>query len=1282
MIHFRRWSVVYLLVITGLAPLYAAQWKSQDIGSVSVAGSATIGSDSYTVTGDGDDIWNTADAFHFLYLPMSGDGEIVARVASLQGNNNDGGWSKAGVMFRETLNASSTHASVDITSGNGADFQWRGSTGGGSSNAGADGVSSAPRWVRLVRQGNLFTGYKSNDGINWTQNGSVSIAMAADIYVGLCVTAHASGNLSTATFDHVSGNAVVNPWKPVLVSPANNADNIPLDGVNLRWGPPEVVPPLPIIRYDLYATENRAELENPDLSAPAFIASILPNQPLEYFSGTLDSDKTYYWRVDTVITGETMANGEIWAFQTIRRLPQFLSQPVTQAVHPGARVEFSALASSDYGAVSYTWFKQPNPAVLSTASSLVLTNVTSADNGFYVCRATNSIGSTDSNPARLIVLDRGALQAGLEAYWPLDDSLADASGSAHDGTLVGSATSVDGIIGKGLLFPGTAGNAVQTGTWNPSAMTGKLSFSIWAKWNGINGNYHGLIAKRDAWDPAQMMWQLEIDASSGLSQFSRYGQTPDPGVVLPVGLWHHIAVSFDGTTARIYHDGQLTSSGDFSFGTGTASQLVFGCGEAGGNNPFNGVLDEVAVWNRDLSADEVAYLFNNGKGNPIFEPVVTISETAGATVVAETGASDTFTLQLAKQPMATVSITVTPASDDLELNGGFPGESVALSFDTTNWNLPQTVTVRATVDTLEEGDETVRIGFGIESADPEFHHAFIPFVQVRVIDAVEPICPTGDLDGDCQVNLIDLLLFTSDWLLNKQCTDGSCGELTGTGWVNLEDMAIVAENWLDGRGPVVISEFMAANHSQAPLQAGDLLDEDSQSSDWIELYNLARIPMNIGGWYLTNDARDLKKWRIPDGVSINGGTPQVIFASGKNRAVAGSELHTNFALDQAGSYLALVASDGKTVIHEYATTELDNGAMGYPPQEPQISYGLFDFFRKERYFQPATPGERNRSGVNGLVADTKFSVDRGFFTQPFDLELSTVTPGATIRYTLDGSAPSLGRGEAYVAGQSIHIARTTVIRAAAFLAGWISSNVDTQTYLFLTDVLQQSPIGEAPGAGWPTTPINGQVFDYGMDPDVINDARYKDQMATSLKSIPTMSLVTDLPNLFDPTIGIYVNADSSRYDGIRWEKPASLELINPDGTKGFQINCGLRIRGGYSRGGWNPKHAFRVFFRSEYGDAKLKYPLFESEGVDTFDKVDLRCSQNYSWAHGGDSRNTNVRDEFSRDVQSQMGDPYTRTRYYHLYINGSIGACTRRRNGRKTVSRPATWATAPRITIR
>ena len=199
----------------------------------------------------------------------------------------------------------------------------------------------------------------------------------------------------------------------------------------------------------------------------------------------------------------------------------------------------------------------------------------------------------------------------------------------------------------------------------------------------------------------------------------------------------------------------------------------------------------------------------------------------------------------------------------------------------------------------------------------------------------------------------------------------------------------------------------------------------------------------------------------------------------------------------------------------------------------------------------------------------------------------------------------------------------------------------------MNDVINQSPLGQVP-PGFAPPGTNGQDLNYGIDPDIIN--LYGAQaVKDSLKSLSTFSITTDNANLWNPTTGIYVNATNR---GDSWERPATIELIHPDGTAGFEVNAGLRIRGGYSRNDFNPKHAFRLFFRAEYGDAKLEYPIFGDEGVDEFDVLDLRTSQNYAWSSEGSTQNTFEREVFGRDLQRELGDPYTRSRYHHLYING------------------------------
>jgi hypothetical protein len=289
-----------------------------------------------------------------------------------------------------------------------------------------------------------------------------------------------------------------------------------------------------------------------------------------------------------------------------------------------------------------------------------------------------------------------------------------------------------------------------------------------------------------------------------------------------------------------------------------------------------------------------------------------------------------------------------------------------------------------------------------------------------------------------------------------------------------------------------------------------------------------------------------------------------------------------------------------------------------------------------------------------------FSKPNGFYTNPFDLQLDVPDPAYNILYTIDGSNPQSsttvqngGKSKTITINPASIAGRDKtpcfIVRASLKKDGEGATFPLTQTYIFLDQVIHQT----APGGKWPAPgTVNGQVIDLEMDTKVTSDPKYAGQMKDDLLDIPSISVVTDLPNLFDPTTGIYVNAESH---GESWERLCSVELINPSGKPGFNINAGLRIRGGWSRHNYFPKHAFRLFFRSDYGAPKLKYPLFENEGVDEFDKIDLRCEQNYAWSHppGDDQRRqTAVREVFSRDTQGKMGEPYTRSRYYHLYLNG------------------------------
>jgi N-acetylneuraminic acid mutarotase len=182
-------------------------WTSADIGAVGAAGSACYDGNAFTVAGSGSDIWGTQDEFHFVYQTLECDGELITQIAS---QTNTNAWAKAGLMMRNSLAANSALAMVIATPSNGVNFQYRTTAGGAMTYNGSSGA--APVFVRLVREGNTFTGYKGNSVSGpWTSIGSQTIQMGSTIYAGLAVTSHNDGTISTAEFAEVQISSCEDP---------------------------------------------------------------------------------------------------------------------------------------------------------------------------------------------------------------------------------------------------------------------------------------------------------------------------------------------------------------------------------------------------------------------------------------------------------------------------------------------------------------------------------------------------------------------------------------------------------------------------------------------------------------------------------------------------------------------------------------------------------------------------------------------------------------------------------------------------------------------------------------------------------------------------------------------------------------------------------------------------------------------------------------------------------------------------------------------------------------
>ena len=248
------------------------------------------------------------------------------------------------------------------------------------------------------------------------------------------------------------------------------------------------------------------------------------------------------------------------------------------------------------------------------------------------------------------------------------------------------------------------------------------------------------------------------------------------------------------------------------------------------------------------------------------------------------------------------------------------------------------------------------------------------------------------------------------------------------------------------------------------------------------------------------------------------------------------------------------------------------------------------------------------TAIFALVAaePPQFSKSAGFYTSAIDVELTTATEGAEIRYTRDGSEPS---GSSILYQGTLHLDSTCVIRAAAYKSGVDSSFIVTHSFF----------LAEKP----------------------------------ELNDLPVLSLVTAPPNLWDPQSGIYANPLES---GDEWERPVAIEFFEQQGALGFFANAGIRIHGGASRQPQkSPKKSFRLYFRSEYGLAKLDYPIIPSSAIERFDRLVLRAGYNDSWIHWLDLEReltTYVRDPLVRDVFIAVGRPASHGDFVHLFLNG------------------------------
>ncbi|MBQ9294797.1 MAG: CotH kinase family protein [Bacteroidaceae bacterium] len=292
----------------------------------------------------------------------------------------------------------------------------------------------------------------------------------------------------------------------------------------------------------------------------------------------------------------------------------------------------------------------------------------------------------------------------------------------------------------------------------------------------------------------------------------------------------------------------------------------------------------------------------------------------------------------------------------------------------------------------------------------------------------------------------------------------------------------------------------------------------------------------------------------------------------------------------------------------------------------------------------------------------QLSIPHGIYREAFRLYITSPVPGTTLYFTDDGSDPR-EKGQLY--DGSLSISNTTVIRSAFLIGDSVWSDVATASYIFPQSLLTQGnkPYGYPQYWGKYCQITGTAIADYEMDPEITGNKTYSTYVTEGITTLPIVSLVTERDNLFSRendsiTGGIYIFTGCPVGDGTGrgWERPVSFEMIGGQDDHDLTIDCCLKLHGGHGRlPEKNPKHAFRLHFKSAYGPKKLKYPVFGDRAPRRFNALVLRTFFGYSWTHWDNAQRSKAqyaRDLWARETQAKLGEPISTGQYVHLFING------------------------------
>jgi hypothetical protein len=344
-------------------------------------------------------------------------------------------------------------------------------------------------------------------------------------------------------------------------------------------------------------------------------------QAIDFFAGRID-EACFYTRALSTAEMQAIYNAGSSSKCAGTSPPAFLAQPRSRTVNAGGTAAFAA--QGDCSVNSYQWHFNGSDLAGATDSSYVIPSAQPADMGDYSVTVSSANGSATSSNAVLTVNSMPLCfgpPSGVVSWWAGDGAANDSIGD-NNGVLQMGAGFVAGKVSDAFSFDGVTGSVQVADAPNLNfAPNAALTFELWVYRTG-NQNNMNILGKR-AGDCGNFEYQLAMDSGTGGLQFgSSSSAGAKTGSLLPSNAWMHLAATFDGATFRLYTNGVLAATASGTLGPTNDAPLVIGGSSS--CPPFAGLLDEVCLYNRALSASEIQGIYLAGSAGKCYGPTAPV----------------------------------------------------------------------------------------------------------------------------------------------------------------------------------------------------------------------------------------------------------------------------------------------------------------------------------------------------------------------------------------------------------------------------------------------------------------------------------------------------------------------------------------------------------------------------------------------------------------------------------------------------------------------------------